>query len=224
MSHIQLTPRSSNKWIPVLAALVVAGLALAWWSTQGSSPPPSAQAASAPVALEVASSAQPDVSPVAVQAMIEQQAVAAKEVERQPAVPPIKGQVKERPPFVSMMEWAMLKGVAQQHPNPDKELTRLVNFLRFTKQLELWQSMDASTDPAKRRAVAEPLLDDLPERVLQGDMDLAEARKTQGALLQDVVSDPQARSQRAEVERRRLDKAGEVAAATALAASAASAP
>ena len=77
-----------------------------------------------------------------------QQEAAAQEILKQPEVKPIVGNVGEKPAFLSQMEWNMLKGVAQQNANPDKELTRLVNFVRFTKQLELWQALPEQTDAA----------------------------------------------------------------------------
>ena len=98
----------------------------------------------------------------------------------------------------------MLNGVAQQHATPDQELTRLVNFVRFTKQLELWQSLANSGDMAKRKTLADELLADLPSRLVHGEMDLKEAQRTQATLLNDAVSDPAQRHQRAAKEAKRL--------------------
>jgi hypothetical protein len=193
-------------------ALIGAAMAavLWWWSHRddaavsapvtSSAPAPEAAALAQPVAL-----AQPAAAlPTTEAGLMAQQAAAAQVVARAPAMTPITGPVTARPEFVSEMEWQMLKGVAQQNPAPDAELTRLVNKLRFMKQLELWQSMEHSTDMAKRQVLAEQLLDDLPQRVVNADLDKPEAQKLQASLLKDAVSDEQARKKRAEVESRRL--------------------
>ncbi|HEX5371243.1 MAG TPA: hypothetical protein VFW84_00770, partial [Aquabacterium sp.] len=140
---------------------------------------------------------------VVAEVMTGQQA-AASEIERQPAIQPLSGPITERPAFVSRMEWAMLQGVAQQHAHPTQELTRLVNSLRFTKQLELWQDMSSTTPHAKRQALANELLSDLPQRLINDEMDLEAAKKLQLALLNDAEPDPGRRSVRASKEARRL--------------------
>lgn len=120
------------------------------------------------------------------------------------ALAPVNGPVKERPAYVSLMEWTMLQGVAQQHLSPDKELTRLVNFLRFTKKLELYESLPLAQAAAQRMGLAEQLLAELPERVRQGEMDLAEASRLLSLMLPDAVPDAQARAQRAADEQGKL--------------------
>ena len=75
----------------------------------------------------------------------------------------------------------MLQGVAQQDADPPKALARLVNSLRFTRQMELWEDMAAMPDKAaKRRRLAVQLLDDLPNRVAHGDLALADAQRRSG--------------------------------------------
>ena len=54
--------------------------------------------------------------------------------------PPLAGKLTERPEFVSRIEWQILKAVAATQQNSEQELLRLVNYLRFSKQLEWWQS------------------------------------------------------------------------------------
>lgn len=211
MSQVQAARSAGKQWFALLALIGAAMAAVLWWWSHrddaalsepvtASAPAPEAVALDKPVA-----SVQPPAAmPTTEAAMMAQQVAAAQVVERAPAMKPITGPVTARPEFVSEMEWQMLKGVAQQNPTPDAELTRLVNKLRFMKQLELWQSMEHSNDMAKRQLLAEQLLDDLPQRVVNADLDKPEAQKLQASLLKDAVSDEQARKKRAEVESRRL--------------------
>jgi len=83
---------------------------------------------------------------------------------------------------VSVVEWEVLRALAARHATPAAELDRLVNQLRFNKQLAWWQE-ESSAAPALRRQVAEALLSALPARVAAGDIALSDAR----ALQQDVL-------------------------------------
>ena len=112
--------------------------------------------------------------------------------------------ITEKPDYVSDIEWQVLQGVAQQHAEPDKELTRLVKKLHFTKELELWHTMEASAGNTRRLALANTLLNDIPERVASKDMDVFEARKLQETLLKATISDPDVRRQRMDSEAKRL--------------------
>jgi hypothetical protein len=214
MSQIQVTKKASTKWFVLSAVLLSIVGAFAWWSHEPASSgavttaTQTSEAAKPPATDGLASiPLTPDQIHAQTQEMVAKQLAAAKEIEREPGLAPIKGPITQRPSFVSEMEWTMLQGVAQQHAAPDKELTRLVNFLRFTKQMELWEGLPKSEDPAKRQALAAALLDDLPQRVANGEIDLKTAQTTQTALLADAVSDPQARKQRAATEGQRLQQA-----------------
>ncbi|MBA4109094.1 MAG: hypothetical protein C0487_05830 [Leptothrix sp. (in: Bacteria)] len=213
MAQVQVARSAGKQWFALLALIGVAMAAVLWWwshrddaamgeTVAATEPAPETQA----VALIKTGAAAPQtaVMPTTDAGLAAQQAAAAEVVARTPAMKPITGPVTERPEFVSEMEWSMLKGVAQQNPTPDVELTRLVNKLRFMKQLELWQSMEHSNDLAKRRVLAEQLLDDLPQRVANADLDKPEAQKLQASLLKDAVSNEQERKKRAEMEARRL--------------------
>lgn len=211
MAQVQVARSAGKQWFALLALIGGAMAAVLWWWSHrddaavsepvtASAAAPEAAAPAQPVALVQQTAAMPTTEA----GMLAQQAAAAQVVARAPAMKPITGPVTERPEFVSEMEWTMLKGVAQQNATPDAELTRLVNKLRFMKQLELWQSMEHSNDMAKRQLLAEQLLNDLPQRVANADLDKPEAQKLQASLLKDAVSDEQARKKRAEVESRRL--------------------
>lgn len=117
---------------------------------------------------------------------------------------PLQGPVTQRPDFVSETEWQVLQGLAQQKADPRRELTRLVNELRFNKLLELWHNPPAGQDTAQRRALARQLLDELPVRVKQGQYSRAEAQRLQRELLTELEPDPQARRAREAEEAARL--------------------
>ena len=133
---------------------------------------------------------------------------------------PLKGPITERPAFVSPMEWAMLQGVVQQHVQPDKELTRMVNFLRFMKQMEAYEALPRTPDAAsKRRAMADLLVEDLPARVEGGDLDFKDAQGYLSKWLVDAEPNEQTRQQRSEAIGKRLTAAAETYKAAQAAAS-----
>lgn len=215
MAHAHLAaPPSGRRWLASLAALGVSGALIIGWQgfEEGSDTAmaagmnvsdPRARQEPSPGAdgrPEAPAAAQP----VQAQALIAAQQAVTREVERQPVLPPLTGPVAERPSYVSHMEWLMLKAAASQHERPGQELTRLVNFLRFNKQLELWQGLGPQGDAQRRRVLAEQLLADLPERLAQGEMPLRDLQQLQGPLIADLVLDTTSRVARAELEARRL--------------------
>jgi hypothetical protein len=216
MAVIHTEKKQLKLAVPLLAVtLVVAGVGV-WWFQQINTPtsvtPLTAASAPAIDTATVASSAMQDVpAPQVVEQLIDQQKASAQkiaqDIEAAPQIKPVKGNVSEKPSFMSDMEWGILQAVSQQQADPDKALTALVNKLRFTKQLEVWQDLPSSTDPSKRKLLANELLEDLPQRLSHEDMDLAGAQKLQSQLLQDAETDEKARAKRAAKEAKRLEKA-----------------
>lgn len=200
-------PPAGRKWLLALGAAALAAAAAAWW-THATPPEPSP---STGTARDESTPVTPQASPgseLAFKEMVSGQSEAAKALASQPAVRPVDGPITERPSYVSPMEWMVLKGTASQKPQPERELTRMVNFLRFTKQMELLQSLPRTADAQPRReALANALLADLPERLINDEMSLKDLRQTQAELLQDAESDPQRRQARAQAESRRLEEA-----------------
>lgn len=222
MAQVHVAPSSSKKLLMICGGITLAALAVTLLvRTQlqagavGADRTAVAQSdnAAALVAQAGAPVSKPveDDLPVAIPkdlpAAAAQQTAAANEIKKQPSVKPITGEIKERPAFVSEMEWTMLKTVSQQHAAPEKELTRMVNFLRFSKQLELWESMPKTEDPAKRQALANELLEDLPNRVRSGELELADAQGKMQALVQDAESNDKDRARRMTSENTRLNAA-----------------
>lgn len=126
------------------------------------------------------------------------------------AVP--EGPVRSRPEYVSPMEWLVLQGVANQHPNAERELSRMVHFLRFNKQLDRWEGLGAGGDPALRHALASALVTDLPTRVQQGDLSASDARSLLMRLLADAEPDAMRREARLGDTMARIEAASRAAA------------
>lgn len=211
-SRIRVMPQSSKKWMIALSASTLAGLALLGWSrqqqAQGSRVTDAYSASQTRAAADTLAGGVASLASVDAKVLLDQQAVAAKALAQQPDLKPITGVVSERPSYVSRLEWVMMQGVAQQHANPDQELNHLVNFLRFNKQQELWESLPhGAANALTRQSVALSLLEDLPQRLRSGDFDLKGAQRLQASLLMDAVPDAQQRAQRAEQEAQRLQEA-----------------
>lgn len=143
-----------------------------------------------PQALESLTAAQ-------VETMQQQAARAAAEAT---GVLPLKAPLHERPAYVSEVEWYVLRQVAAQHADADATLARLVNKLRFSKQVELWQQAVGE----QRTALAQQLLADIPSQVGEADLDRATAQQMQAQLLAELVSDPLQRRSRLAEEAARI--------------------
>jgi len=220
MSQVQVTSSgASKKWIGLTVAAVAVAGAAAYWFTGSQDVSEAARVTDAtdgqPVAAPMPTGPEtvfsnPNPTPEEGLAALEEQRKAAKVIEAQPDMKPITGPITERPAFVSPMEWAMLQGVVQQHANPDKELTRMVNFLRFMKQMEAIEALPKTPDnAAKRQTLASQLAEDLPNRVRGGDLDLKDAQGRLNEWLAEAEPDAQTRQQRAERLNRQLSEAGD---------------
>ncbi len=132
-------------------------------------------------------------------------------VESQPLIKPIVGIIQTRPEFVSATEWNILQALSENSQNPDKELNRLVNSLRFNKLLEHWKNSSISSDqtvnsrPETLQVLADQLLQELPDHLKQGQISEQEVRELQKKLLKDAEPDPEQREQRAIKESSRVN-------------------
>lgn len=117
--------------------------------------------------------------------------------------PEFTDRIEKRPDFVSPAEWLILSSIAQQHDNPDAELTRMINFLRFSKLMEIWESGD-DMGTLQRSALAEQLLLNIPNRVENGDLGLSQAQQLQATLINDLTTDSDLRRQRLSEENARI--------------------
>ncbi|MCH8497502.1 MAG: hypothetical protein LAT63_03425 [Marinobacter sp.] len=105
--------------------------------------------------------------------------------------------ILQRPAYVSPVEWQVLKAVAAMQEDSERELTRLVHHLHFNKQLELWQGslsgQGEALGPVERTQLAMQILDAIPARVTNQELDQGSAHRLQLALLADLVEDPEER-------------------------------
>ena len=135
-----------------------------------------------------------------------QQHLAANEAAR--ARPAHYELILERPAYVSPVEWQVLKAVAAMQEDSARELTRLVHHLHFNKQLEQWQAslsgQDDAIGPAQRSQLAMQILDAIPARVTNQELDKGSAHRLQLALLADLVEDPDQRRLWAAEEAQRI--------------------
>jgi len=194
-------------WLPVAAgALVLAGGLGYWWtshSPESEDRPAAAAAASQPASpvseyealmnkpVSAPASDLPEVPPTPeqvaeAQKVATEQVQVAQKLERPEVWKPLTGGIKDKPEYVSPMEWQMLKGVAERHPDPQAELLRLTNFLRYNKLLEKWQDLPKGSDPALRQALAEQLSSELPARVANGEVDAKDALQQGTTMLRDA--------------------------------------
>lgn len=132
---------------------------------------------------------------IKMQMAAETAAIAAVELE--PAVAPLT----ERPEYVSSPEWIILNGVASRHETPDLELVRLVNLLRFNKQME---ALNKATDDSVRTKLAEAILRQMPERVSNKEMSIERAQSIQLSLINTLYTDPEQVRERAAEEAERI--------------------
>lgn len=91
-----------------------------------------------------------------------------------------------RPSDFSPEDWAALKGAMAKTGNPESELKRVVAYLRFQRNFEQWQSLRESSDLARRQQLAASLVDQLPERLRQGEVTMGEALMLASALWSDL--------------------------------------
>lgn len=186
---------------PLLVALV-AGAALFWWPLSDS--PEATHGPSPDTAATPGDTARTEEGGEQYPELTRQQEQAARAVEHQLGEPELSGPVTERPDFVSPMEWRVLKSVAAGKADSDRELTRLVNRIRFAKLREHWDTLKGSDQADRRHAIARQLLEDIPQRVDQQEMDKSQAQQLQQQLLADLISDPEKRRQRAQEEAERI--------------------
>ncbi len=201
------------KW-RLAGGAVVALLIGALWRAEEVPPTPSQPVAnltgSAPVTFAPPSAGMGDGS-TELAALKAELNTAAMAIDQSSGVVP-EGPVRSRPDYVSPMEWMVLQGVANQHANAEQELSRMVHFLRFNKQLERWEGLNAGSDPVLRHALASSLVTDLPTRVQQGDLSAADARSLLMRLLADAEPDAGRREARLGDTMARIEAASRAAA------------
>lgn len=103
-----------------------------------------------------------------------------------------------RPADFTPEDWAALQEAMKQSPNPKAETERVVKYLRFQRGFEQWQRLKDSPEVARRQELAKHLLEQLPERMRQGETTLGEALLLSTALWEDLEPSEAIRKQRIE--------------------------
>lgn len=116
--------------------------------------------------------------------MSEKQIIDGQELAALAVIPgkTVSGTLKERPDYVSEMEWEVLQNVARQ--NPDVKLTDLVNKMLFFKKMQAWADAAENTD--LRRQLARQLLDMIPGQLESEAIDSKTAKEMEAILNADL--------------------------------------
>lgn len=105
-------------------------------------------------------------------------------------------QVDGRPSDVSSDDWAALQAALAKVGMPATEAARIVDYNRYQRQYETWQNLDQDRDPARRRRVAQSLMNELPAHVGKGDFTLLEAVLIGSSLIAEIEPDTARRTAR----------------------------
>lgn len=103
-----------------------------------------------------------------------------------------------RPADFSVEEWSALKEAMKQSTQPEAELKRVVAYLRFQKRFDQWQGLRDSPDVGLRRQVAASLVEQVPERLKEGEVTMGESQLLLSALWADLEPDEARRRLRIE--------------------------
>ena len=152
---------------------VAGGAVFAWWAWQAQGAEGAAPSAGSPTSAVALTSEQ------------------AKAALQDPVVLP-----DGRPADFSEQEWTTLKEAMAQTSQPEAELKRVVAYLRFQKRFDRWQALRDSPDASLRRQLAASLVDQVPERLREGEVTMGEAQLLMSALWTDLESDDARRRQR----------------------------
>jgi len=106
-----------------------------------------------------------------------------------------------RPDFVSPAEWLMLRAVAGRNAEPEQELLRLVNLLRFNKQLE---ALEIASDEREKEQLSEAVLSRIPQRIENQEMSVEKAQRIQLRIISAMYEDEDRIRSRAAEEARRI--------------------
>ena len=172
-----------RKWITPIILVVVVVLVGWWYSKPASTLSPDAAGVTA------TDNAHADAMTGNAEEIRQQQLVAAEAAAQYVGRQPFSEPVRQRPDFVSPLEWQVLQGVAAKSDTPDQTLMALVNHLLYAKQYEAWQSLDDKTQADRRQELARQLLNEIPALVDDETMSLSEAQQVQHELLASLYRD-----------------------------------
>lgn len=163
-------------WFTLLCMGVAVAAVVAWWMWQGHSAGATAPEAAVPARVTSG------VAEAAARAGLQEPALLSD----------------GRPADFSAEEWSALKEAMKQSSQPEAELKRVVAYLRFQKRFDQWHGLRESADVGLRRQVAASLVEQVPERLKEGEVTMGEAQLLLTALWADLEPDQARRRQRIE--------------------------
>lgn len=172
--------RRAARWLGVLAGLLFGGLL--WLSTEPGAPRADGVAATpaGPFAVPAADARNADAlrvaTPLAAAAAVSKRADAAASDDDVAAL--------------TNEQRRQLEAALADHPQPQVELRRIAQYMRFQAQLDAWRD----ADPARRQALARQLDSTLDERMGRREVSADEARQLKAALLEDLEPDASRRA------------------------------
>lgn len=101
-----------------------------------------------------------------------------------------------RPSDVSTNDWAALQAALAKVGMTAADAERIVNYNRYQRSFESWQNLDQADDAARRRRMAQSLMNELPKHVSKGDFTLLEAMLIGSALIAEIEPDNARRTAR----------------------------
>ncbi|MCW7540384.1 hypothetical protein OOT46_21355 [Aquabacterium sp. A7-Y] len=169
------------------AAGVMAAVGLVWWLR--SQPGPAANGpATQPPAAQQAWGASPFGGPSAAAGGTSQRAPAP------PAETAQHGAPDSAPPGVSPEQWQQLQDRLRDHPEREREIARLTDYLAYVHTMERFRLARSEAAPAGAlRPLARRLDAGLDQRLARGELSLGEARLLKAALLQVLQPDAKQR-------------------------------
>lgn len=113
-----------------------------------------------------------------------------------------------RPTDIPEADWNALTGaLSKQRGDAQAEAARVVDYLRYQKRFEYWQTTEGNKSTKERAALAQALLDEIPARLAKGEFTTAEAVLMNTVLITETEPDATARQQRIAAMQEQLLKA-----------------
>lgn len=101
-----------------------------------------------------------------------------------------------RPSDVTKDDWEVLKAVMAKQPNGQGQAEAIVSVLRYQRAFDTWQGLDQSNKDklAQRHNLAKTLLNELPQRLSNGEFTLVESALMAAVLIADIEPDEASRT------------------------------
>jgi hypothetical protein len=98
-----------------------------------------------------------------------------------------------RPSDIAPAVWAALNKATAAKPHLKPEVEKVVSYMRFQHSFEYWQTLEGTRDEQQRRQLGQSMLDEMPERLKNGEFTMGESLMMITALLSDLEPDEKKR-------------------------------